>query len=164
LCLGSSQWKVVAYPSVSAIARCPILQRMISVRNLMALSKTPTSEVLHLKNSSSMPRQVVKSPQSTQRISSNTIQTQGPSPYLRINIREHIGYRIGQLRIKIRSYANITITHGCVYKPLGRSPVGSCTCRGTSTPYRMQEAIPENRERHGAFRFSVLLGRVYNEA
>lgn len=38
----------------------PISRRMISVQNIVALSKTPTSEVLHLKNSSSMRWRVVK--------------------------------------------------------------------------------------------------------
>lgn len=146
--LGSSQLKVVAYPSVSAIAHCLILQRMISVRNLVALSKTPTSEVLRLKYSSSTPWQVVKSQQSTLRISSNTIQTQGRSPYLRI--REH------KLSDRPTKHQDSKLcqhhdhTRMCLYKQLGRSPVGSC--RGTSirgAPHRMQETIPENRERHG---------------
>jgi DNA-directed RNA polymerase II subunit RPB1 len=48
------------YPSISAIERCPISQRMISVQNLVALSKNPTSEVSRLKNFSSMPWRVVK--------------------------------------------------------------------------------------------------------
>ena len=58
--LGSSQWKVIAYPSVSIIVHCLISRRIISVRNLVALLKTPTSMVLRLKNSSSTPWWVVK--------------------------------------------------------------------------------------------------------